>query len=121
MITEGVSVAQFASGVELPVAITLRVTSLLFPLATVITRKSCKTFPVKQEKHYSIKLLAQSKLDSLSNIISQAMQDGGISPTEFCKLLQEEKKYRKRKTGIRNQARVKVKEITKEQPEEFLE
>ena len=60
---------------------------------TVITRKSFKILTVKQEKHNSIKLLAQSKLDSIANIISQAMQDEVISFTEFHKVLQEVEKY----------------------------
>ena len=49
------------------------------------------------------------------------MQDGDISPNEFHKLLQEIEKYRKLKADIRNQAKAKVKEITKEQREELLE
>ena len=121
MITGGISIAAFASGVGLPVGIALSGTSLLLSLATVITRKSFKTFTVKQEKHDFIKLLAQSKLDSIANIISQAMQDGDISPTEFHKVLQEVEKYRKLKADIRNQAKAKIKQITKEQREELLE
>ena len=85
VITGGISIAAFASSVGLPVGIALSRTSLLLSLATVITRKSFKTFTVKQEKHDAIKLLAQSKLESIANIISQAMQDGDISPTEFHK------------------------------------
>ena len=97
-------------------------TSLLLSLATVITQKSFKTFTIKQKKkHESIKLLAQSKLDSIANIISQAMQDGDISPTEFHKVLQEVEKYRKLEADIRSQAKAKVKEITKEQREKLLE
>ena len=42
-------------------------------------------------------LLAQSKLDSIGNIISQAMQDEDIPSTEFPKVLQEVEKYRKLK------------------------
>ena len=80
VITEGISIAAFASGVGLPIGIFLSVTSLLLSLAMVITRKSSKTFTVKQEKHDSMKLLAQSKLDSIAKIISQVMQDGDISP-----------------------------------------
>ena len=49
------------------------------------------------------------------------MQDGDISPTEFHKVLQEVEKYRKLKADIRNQAKNKVREITKEQREEMLE
>ena len=49
------------------------------------------------------------------------MQDGYISPTEFQKVLQEVEKYRKHKADIRNQAKGKVNQITKEQREELLE
>ena len=45
------------------------------------------------------------------------MQDGDISPTEFHKVLQEVEKYRKLNADIRNQAKAKIKEITKEQRE----
>ena len=117
MITGGISIAAFASGVELPVGIALSGTSLLFFLAAAVTQKSFKIFTVKQEKHDAIKLLAQSKLGSIANIILQAMQDGDISPTEFHKVLQEGEKYRRLKVDIRNQARTKV----KEQREELLE
>ena len=95
--------------------------SLLLSLATVITQKSFKNFTIKQEKHDAIKLPAQSKLDSIANIISQAIQDRGISSIEFHKVLQEVEKYAKLKADIRNQAKVKVKQMTKEQLEELLE
>ena len=49
------------------------------------------------------------------------MQDGGISPTEFHKVLQEVEKYPKLKADIRNQAKAKItKQITKTQREELL-
>ena len=76
---------------------------------------------MKQEKHDAIKLLAQSKLDSIADIISQAMQDGDISSIEFHKVLQEVEKYCKLKADIRNQAKTKIGQITKEQREELLE
>ena len=76
VITGGISIAAFASGVGFPVGIALSGTSRLLSLATAITRKSFKILTVKQEKHDAFKLLAQTKLDSIANIISQAMQDG---------------------------------------------
>ena len=121
VITGGISIAAFPGSVGLPVGITLSGSILLLSLATVITRKSFKTFTVKQEKHNSIKLLAQSKLDNIANIISQAMQDEDIPPTDFHKVLQEVEKYRKFKADIRNQAKAKIKQITKEHREELLE
>ena len=121
MITGEISIVAFASGVGLPVGIALNGTRLLLSLATTITQKSFKIFTVKQEKLDLIKLRAQSKLISIANIISQAMQDGDISPTDFQKVLQEVKRYRKLKADIRNHARAKVKEITNEQRVKILE
>ena len=68
-----------------------------------------------------IKLLAQSNLDSIANIISQVMQDGYLSSIEVHKVLQEVEKYRKLMSDIRNQVNAKVKQITKEQREKLLE
>ena len=66
-------------------------------------------------------LLAQGKCDSIADIISQAMQDGDISPTEFHKVLQEREKYRKLKADIRNRTKAKVEQFEKTQREEILE
>ena len=49
------------------------------------------------------------------------MQDGDISSTEFHKKLQEVENNRKLKADIRNQAKTKIKQVTKEQQEELLE
>ena len=73
------------------------------------------------KKHNAIKLLAQSKLDTITDIILQVMQDGDISSIEFHKILQEVEKYRKLKAEIRNPAETEVKHSTKEQQEELLE
>ena len=54
-------------------------------------------------------MLAQSKLDSMADIILQAMHGGDISPAEFHKVLQKREKYRKLKADIRNQTKAKVK------------
>ena len=66
-------------------------------------------FPLQLPSHKSFKIFT----------VTQEKQD--ISPTEFHKVLQEVEKYRKLKADIRNQAKAKVKEITKEQRGEILE
>ena len=60
VITGGISIAAFASGVGLSVGIALSGTSLLLSLTTAITRTSFKAFTIKQKnpkKHDAIKLL----------------------------------------------------------------
>ena len=121
VIAGGASILAFASGAGLPVGTALGGLGVVLSLLTIDTRKFSRSQTVKQGKHDAIMLLAQSKLDSISDIISQAMQDGDISPTEFHKVLQEVEKYRKLKADIRNQAKAKIKQITKEQREELLE
>ena len=49
VITGGISVAVFASGVGMPVGIALSGTILILSLATLTTRKSFEMFTVKQE------------------------------------------------------------------------
>ena len=115
------SIPAFASGVGLPVGAALGGLRVVLSLATVLTQNFSRGQTVKQGKHDAIVLLAQGKLDSITNIISQAMQDGDISPTEFHKVLQEREKYRKFKANIRNRTKAKVKQIEKEQREEIFE
>ena len=121
VITGGVSIDTFVSGIDLPVGTALSRASILFSLAIAITQKSFEIFTVKQEKHDAIKPLAQSKLDGTTDIILHATQYGVISSIEFHKVLQEADKYRKLKVDIRNQTKTKVRQITKEQQEELLE
>ena len=90
-IAGGTSILAFASSIGLPVGAALGRFGVVLSLLTVVRQKAFREFTVKQKKHDSIKLLAQSQLDSITDIISQAVQDGDISPTEFHKVLQERK------------------------------
>ena len=121
VIAGGSSISAFASSAGLPVGAALGGIRVVLSLLTVATRKFSRGQTVKQGKHDAIMLLTQSKLDSIADIISQAMQDGDISPTEFHKVFQEREKYRKLKADIRNRTKAKVKQIEKEQREEILE
>ena len=120
-ITWDTSIPAFASGVGLPVGTALGGFGVDLSLWTGATRKISRDVTVKQGKHDAIKLLAQSKLESIADIISQAMQDGDISPIGFHKVLQEVEKYYKLKADIRKRTNAKVKQIEKEQREKILE
>ena len=121
VIAGGASIPAFASVAGLLVGAALSRLGVVLSFLTVATRKFSRSQSVKQGKHDAIMLLAQSKLDSIANIISLAMQDGDISPSEFHKVFQEREKYCKLKASIKNQTKAKVKQIEKEQREEILE
>ena len=78
--TGWVSLAAFAGDVSRHAEITLSETSLPFSLVPVIIRKFFKISTIKQDELLdAIKLLYQSKLDKIANIVSQAVPDGDIS------------------------------------------
>ena len=60
VITGGISIKAFASGVGLPVGAALGGTSLRLSLATAITRKLFKTFTVKKEKQIPLSFLLKA-------------------------------------------------------------
>ena len=64
--------------------------------------------------------MSQTKLESISDAISQAIQDKNILPAEFHKMLKDMEKYRKLKEGIRRQNKAKVREITKKSDKNCL-
>ena len=115
------SIPAFSSGAGLLVGAALGGLGVVLSLLTVATRKFSRSETVKQGKHDAIMLLAQSKLDSIAHVISQAMQEWDVSPTEFHKVFLERKKYCKLKADLRNRTKAKVKQIDKEQREEILE
>ena len=54
----------------------------------------------KSQKHYEIKTIAQSKLNTINKIISKALTDGQISENEFKLVLDELDKYNHLKENI---------------------
>ena len=55
-----------------------------------LVRRKCMS---KAQKHYEIKTLGESKLNSIKNLISKALNDGQISDQEFKTVLDEQNKY----------------------------
>ena len=87
-ITGETSIAGFASGAGVPVGAALGGLGVVLSLSTIGTRKYSRSLTVKQGKHDAIKLLAQSKLDSIADIISRAIQDGTshtLNLTKYCR------------------------------------
>ena len=114
-------IATISSGVAIPIGIVLTGTSLLLSIATTVTRKSLNAIRVKQKKHDQIILLAQTKLESIQDMISKALTDGIISDLEFERILSELDRYRTLKQEVRNKAKKKSKSITDKQREAILQ
>ena len=76
---------------------------------------------VKLKKHDEIRLLAQTKLESIQDIISKALNDGVVSDLEFERILNEVERYRKLKQDLRHKAKKKTGAITDEMKEKLIQ
>ena len=70
-----------------------------------------KRLSVKANKHYDIKILAISKLNTISDLVSTSLRDSHISDDEFKLIMNEVKSYNKLKYEIRSKAIKNYKEV----------
>src|ERR1043165_8254498 len=75
-------------------------------IGPVINRK----FTLKAEKHEKIKTLAEAKLNTISDYISNALEDDHISDEEYSLILNELVKFNEMKEEIRSKIKVSINE-----------
>ena len=119
-ILEVASVATLTTGVGAPISIVLASAGLLFGLGSGVIHKTQKVFESKSKKHDKIKTLAESKLDSISNLVSKAIENAHISHEEYQFILNEVEHYRVMKEQIRTKSKKIADAITAEQREAIL-
>ena len=114
------SIATLTTGIGLPISIVLASTGLLLGIGSAIVHKTQKIFESKAKKHEKIKILAESKLDSISNLVSKAIENAHISHEEYQFILKEIEHYRTIKEQIRTKSKRITDTITAEQREAIL-
>ena len=90
------------SVVGAPVGIASAIFILIFSLTTRIAKKLLNITRNKKKKHDKILMLAKSKLNSIENLVSQALIDMEISHEESITILTEKDKYEKMKDNLRS-------------------
>ena len=114
------SIVTLTTGVGMPLSVVLASTGLLLGLGSAAIHKTQKIFDSKAKKHDKIKTLAESKLDTISGIVSKAVEDSHISHQEYQLILREVEHYRTMKEEIRTKSKKTTDAITAEQREEIL-
>ena len=71
-----------------------------FSITTGIIKKLLNITRNKKKKHDKILMLAESKLNSIESLISQALNDLDISHQEFIIILNEKDKYERMKYNL---------------------
>ena len=101
--TGGVSICLFMSVVGAPVGIASAGFTLIFSLTKEIVKKLLSTTRNKTKKHDKILMLVKSKLSSVETLISQALNDMGISHEEYIAILKQKYKYQKMEENLRSE------------------
>ena len=109
-ITDGVDTTLISAGVimagvglTVPLMLPLEIIAIVCGCMGVCVKLVRWKLMSKTQKHYEIKTLGESKLNSIKDLISKALQDGQISESEFKMVLCELKKY----NDLKDKARTK--------------
>ena len=117
VITGGVGTATIvtsATVVGLPVGVILGAVCMIFGFGIATSHATQKIFASKAKKHEKIKTLVESKLDSISSLVSKAIEDAHVSHQEYQLILKEVKSYRQMKEQIRTKSKKTTDSITAE-------
>ena len=116
----GTSIGLASTGIGIALIPILASTGLFLGLGSAVIHKTQKIFDSKAKKHDKIKTLAESKLDTISGIVSKAVEDSHISHQEYQLILKEIEHYRTMKEEIRTKSKKTTDAITAEQREAIL-
>ena len=81
-------------------------------LAAVST-KVRRILSLRQEKHAKIRTIAEGKLNSISDLVSKALDDNNISDSEYSVILSEFEKFNQMKEEVRSKTNFNIDEATK--------
>ena len=80
-------------GLAVPVILALEIAAIVCGCMGACMKLVRRKLMSKAEKHYEIKTIGESKLNSVKNLISKALNDGQISEQEFQMVLCELDRY----------------------------
>ena len=87
--------------VAAPVVLGLEIAALACGIIGVTGKFVSQRLALKAKKHGEIRILAESKLNTIADHVSRALMDGRISNEEFSLIVNEVGKYRQMKAEIR--------------------
>ena len=100
-------------GIAIPLLLPLEVGAAVVGITGICVKFIRRRLHIKAMKHYEIKTLAESKLNSVKDIVSKALQDGKISEIEFKTVLDEMEKYHDLKDSVRQSKNSEISEVEK--------
>ena len=106
------SIASYASVLDLPVGIAGSSLTLIFTISTGINKSLLKVTKKRKNKHNKIIALAKSKLNMIDTLLSIALNDSKISHEEFTNIITGKNIYENIKENIKDTAELSSLERT---------
>jgi hypothetical protein len=73
-----------------------------------------KVLSLKARKHIRIMMLAESRINTISDLVSKALKDSHVSDDEFSLIMSELTKFNQTKNEIRTKTKIKIEDETKQ-------
>lgn len=113
------AVGTLATGVGAVVSIPLGGIAILGGLVSGTCVALGKATMKKVEKHESVKRTAESSLNTINDLVSNALMDGTVSNEDFHHILRELGNYKGHKAGIKHRTRADLIELTTDREREI--
>ena len=114
-ITDGVdtglisaSVILASVGITVPIMLPLEIAAVVCGGLGMCVKLIRRKLMTKTQKHCNVQTIAESKLNSIKDIVSKALQDGEISEGEFKMVLNEMEKYSGLKQEIKTTKNIEI-------------
>ena len=114
-ITDGVdtglisaSVILASVGITVPIMLPLEIAAVVCGGLGMCVKLIRRKLTTKTQKHCNVQTIAESKLNSIKDIVSKALQDGEISEGEFKMVLNEMEKYSELKQEIKTTKNIEI-------------
>ena len=101
----GAGIGLLSTIIAAPVVVGMEAAAVVCGLSGVAGKLIARRLQAKAKKHDEIRVLAESKLNTISSYISKALEDNNISDAEFSLILSEERKFRQEMDRIREKKR----------------
>ncbi len=99
--------------VAAPIVLAMESIALGTGLLSIVGNQVNKNLGSKAEKHEKIKVLAEAKLNTISDHISKALMDNEVTDEEFRLILSELDKFREMKEELRSKSKTQIDQETK--------
>ena len=109
---EAAGVGLLSTIIAAPTVVVLESLALCTGVLSMAGKYASKKLALKAQKHEKITVLVEAQLNSISTLISKALNNGNISDHEFSLIMSEFSKFQEMKNDIKTKTREQIRQET---------